>query len=403
MNILLRHQGSWKSPTCQVVRHGGSDARDGVRPESPERGQSLRLQLMGGFRVVVGEREIDASVWKLRKAAAIVKLLALDPSRQLHHEQLMDLLWPEVDSDAAANNLRRTLHVARRILMPNSDAAPVWLRRHGDVLSLGPRELVATDVEAFEAAVQRLRDTVDITLYRQAIDLYTGDLLPEDRYEEWAEQRRTALRASYLALLARLSAICEESGHAEDALELLQRLIVLDPLHEDAHVGLMRLYALTGQRRRALSQYQHLRDALQRELDVEPTESSQQLYQQILRGQLPVGMPSVQSSLVASGRADQTPTNLPIQLTSFIGRDEQISDIANALTPPDLDDPARVRRTVVTLTGPGGSGKTRLAIEVAGRLGRSFPDGVWMVELAPLHDPDLLSLHVLAGIRPVLQ
>ncbi len=80
--------------------------------------------------------------------------------------------------------------------MPNSDAAPVWLRRHGDVLSLGPRELVATDVEAFEAAVQRLRDTVDITLYRQAIDLYTGDLLPEERYEEWAEQRRTALRAS---------------------------------------------------------------------------------------------------------------------------------------------------------------------------------------------------------------
>ncbi len=176
-----------------------------------------------------------------------------------------------------------------------------------------------------------------------------------------------------------MSAIYEESRPAEEALELLQRLIALDPAHEEAHVELMRLYALTGQRRRALSQYQHLRDALQRELDVEPAKSSQQLYQHILHGQLPVAPASpVSHGYIRS--AGQLPTNLPIQLTSFIGRDEQISEIANALTPHDLDDPARIRRTVVTLTGPGGSGKTRLAIEVASRFSRAFPDGVWMVE-----------------------
>src|SRR5688500_16001544 len=100
----------------------------------------LRLQLMGDVRVVVDDRESDASGWKLRKAAAIVKLLALDPSRQLHHEQLMEWLWPHVEPEAAANRLRRALHVARRILMPDGAGTSRWLQRHGDVLALAPRD-----------------------------------------------------------------------------------------------------------------------------------------------------------------------------------------------------------------------------------------------------------------------
>jgi hypothetical protein len=199
-----------------------------------------------------------------------------------------------------------------------------------------------------------------------------------------------------------MSTICEEAGQTDEALELLQRLVALDPSHEEAHVDLMRLYALTGQRRRALSQYQHLRDALQHELDVEPAEASQQLYQQILRGQLPSGLPAIHRSAARIDGARPPPTNLPIQLTSFIGRNEQIAEIVDVLTPDDADEPGSVRRPIVTLTGPGGSGKTRLAIEVAGQARRSFPDGVWVVELAPLRDPTLLPLHVLAGI-PLLR
>jgi predicted ATPase/DNA-binding SARP family transcriptional activator len=368
--------------------------------------RALQLQMMGGFRVVAGDREIDSSVWKLRKAAAIVKLLALDPTRQLHHEQLMEWLWPDVDSDAASNNLRRTLHVARRILSPAGEERAHWLQRHGDILTLGPRELVTTDVDAFESALQSIRSSDDLTLHRQAIGLYTGDLLPEDRYEEWAEGRRASLRASYMNALARMARLCEQAGQIDEALEELQQLVALDPAHEEAHVALMRLYAQDGQRRRALGQYQRLRDALQRELDIEPAASSQLLYQQILSGQMPDAPIRIRSGKPPStglDRAAQPPTNLPAQVTSFVGRAEQLTDLARLLD-PDADGERRdgtvTRRRMVTLTGAGGSGKTRMAIEAAARLLRAFPGGVWMVELASLRDRSLLPLHILASVPP---
>ena len=74
---------------------------------------AVRIGLLGGFWVAVGERKVDESAWRLRKAASLIKLLALSPSHHLHRERAMDLLWPESGKKAASNNLRQTLHVAR--------------------------------------------------------------------------------------------------------------------------------------------------------------------------------------------------------------------------------------------------------------------------------------------------
>ena len=98
--------------------------RHGLDPGPPEigmgrRSEFVRVELLGGFRVTVGPRVVAEGSWRLRKAAALVKLLALEPTNRLHKEQAMDLLWPRLGPRPAANNLHRTLYAARRVLEPD--------------------------------------------------------------------------------------------------------------------------------------------------------------------------------------------------------------------------------------------------------------------------------------------
>ena len=123
--------------------------------------------------------------------------------------------------------------------------------------------------------------------FRAAIDLYAGELLPEDRYEPWVEQRRAQLRELYLSLLLELAALYEEREEFGEAIEALGRVVAEEPTHEGAHVGLMRLYALSGRRREALSQYERLREALSREFGTEPEAATTRLQQEIWAGTFP--------------------------------------------------------------------------------------------------------------------
>src|SRR5262245_52899316 len=264
-------------------------------------GAELRLCLLGSFRVAVGSRVTEAAAWRLRAARSLLKLLALAPGHRLHREELLDQLWPEPDPDAATARLHYTLHVARRALAPARATAARYLRLERDLVILCPDAPLWIDVEAFEAAVGVARGTRSLGAYRAALALYTGDLLPEDRYEDWATGRREALRAQYLALLVELAGLYDAGGECEAARAALQQVVAAEPAHEEAHVGLMRLHALAGERHQALRQYQQLRDALRREVDAEPASASQQLYEEILAGRGPVRAP------LADVRAARTP------------------------------------------------------------------------------------------------
>src|SRR4051794_22699391 len=101
---------------CPTANH-----RDTARSGAPlgEKPDVVRVWLLGGFRVSVGTRTIHQSEWRLKKAAALVKLLALAPGHRMHREQAMDILWPDSGRKAASNNLRKTLHAARRTLDTN--------------------------------------------------------------------------------------------------------------------------------------------------------------------------------------------------------------------------------------------------------------------------------------------
>jgi DNA-binding SARP family transcriptional activator len=151
---------------------------------------TLRVWLLGGFRVSVGSRIIGDSQWRLRKAAALVKLLALTPGHRLHREQVIDLLWPDLGKKAASNNLRQALHAARRALASDPSGRAGYLANKDESLLLCPEGRLWVEVDAFEVAVASARRTREPAAYRVAIELYAGELLPEDRYEEWTEPRR---------------------------------------------------------------------------------------------------------------------------------------------------------------------------------------------------------------------
>ena len=171
--------------------------------------ETVRITLLGGFSVSLGSRTIKQDKWRLRKAAGLVKLLALAAEHRLHREQVMDLLWPDLAPKAAANNLHYALHNARQTLRTASRSASPYLRLQGEQLVICSEGQLWVDVEAFEDAAGAARRIREPAPYRRAIDLYAGELLPGDRYEEWAEARRQELRRVFLSLLVELAGLYE--------------------------------------------------------------------------------------------------------------------------------------------------------------------------------------------------
>ena len=361
-------------------------ARPGTERSSSKGHEVVRVFLLGTFRVTVGSRSIGQTGWRLRKAGALVKLLALAPEHRMHRERVMDRLWPDLDPAVAANNLRQALHVARRTLGPG---AARCLRLRGEMVALCPDSPLWVDIDAFQDAAAAVRRTRDPAAYRVAIELYTGDLLPGDLYEEWTELRREELRQVYLILLVELAGLHEEREDYGPAIEALGRVVTSEPAHEAAHAGLMRLYALSGQRGEALRQYGRLLEVLSaEEFGAEPGAETGRLYEEISAGTFPPTRPPAAGALLEE--PPPNPQNLPVARTSFVGREREVVEVKRLLAMTDL----------LTLTGPGGSGKTRLAVEVARDLVGSYPDGVWLVELAPLSDPELVPGTV-AGVMGV--
>ena len=242
----------------------------------------LRVWLLGGFRVSVGAREIADDEWRLRKAKSLVKLLALAPAHRMYRDQVIDVLWPELDPAAAGNQLRKALHEARRVLDPDPGATYRYIES-GERLGLR-RTGVWIDVEAFETAALEARRRRDPVAYQAAIAGYGGDLLPEDRYEDWVTTREEALRTERLSLLIEWSRLLEARGELDGATAALRQVLTADPTHEGACANLMRLCALAGRRHEALRQYEHLREMLDRELGVPPDVTTQRLYEQIKAG-----------------------------------------------------------------------------------------------------------------------
>jgi DNA-binding SARP family transcriptional activator len=248
---------------------------------------ALEIYLLGGFRVRLAKRDIHDRDWRLRKAQNLVKLLALAPAHRLQREQVTELLWPDLHPEAATNNLHKAIYVARRALEPAlpRSGRSAFIHLEWNAIVLDSPGGLRVDVEVFERAVALAHATSDSRAYAAALRLYAGELLPEDRYEDWAVGRRDELERQYLTLLVEMADMQERSGQTHAAIESLLHVVAREPIDEEAHLGLIRLYAQIGQRHLAVRQYEQLRAVLQRELDLEPSPVSTRLYRDIVAGE----------------------------------------------------------------------------------------------------------------------
>jgi predicted ATPase len=236
-----------------------------------------RVTLLGGFAAESGGAPVPDSAWRLRKARELVKLLALADGQHLHREQAMDALWPDRDPASAANNLNQAVHAARRALGADSiTLVDGLLRLEAEV-----------DVELFERAAADARREGTAPACVRALSLYGGELLPENRYDDWASLERERLG--------------------------------------ELHAELERLLSDLGGARRA------------------------------------------------------APT-LPVETSTFVGREHELAELAALLAHTRL----------LTLTGAGGVGKTRLSLELGRRHEAAYADGALLVELDSLDDGALV-------------
>ena len=355
----------------------------------------VEVRLLGGFGLVVDGKPVPTGSWRLRKARDVVKILALAPGHRRHRDEVIEALWPERDTDSGLNNLHQALHIARRGLAGDAAAGSATggsgtrsagrarLRVRDEWVALCPDEPLRVDVEEFEAAAAAAEGSKDPGCLEAALGLYPGELLPEDRYEDWAALRRDELGAVHRRLIIGLAALREAAGDPRAAVDLLTPLAADDPTDEAAQRALIRGYALAGDRGAALRQYQTLADALQDGLAVPPDRQTEQLHRDVLDGRLDAparlpGAPEIPRQRATTQRRPRAQPglraghNLPIRLSTFVGREQALAELSALLG----------QRRLITLLGPGGCGKSRLAVEVAQRAVSRFPDGVWLTELA---------------------
>lgn len=207
-------------------------ARRGTVARGPA--EVVRVWLLGRFSVSVGSRTIAEDEWRLKRSAGLVKLLSLAPGHSMHRERLIYLLWPEPEAGRVADKLRYTLHDARRTIDPSGGDGSRYLRLEGDQLALCPEGELWVDAEAFEQAAAEARRSGEPMAYEAAVLLYQGELLPEDLYEAWTEDRREQLRDDYLDLLLRLGKLRERRGELAEAIEVLRRALATKPSLEGA-------------------------------------------------------------------------------------------------------------------------------------------------------------------------
>jgi predicted ATPase/DNA-binding SARP family transcriptional activator len=348
-----------------------------VGPDADPR-PGVEIRLLGSFSASVRGRQVDPRAWRLAKAQHIVKLLALASHHRLHRDELLDLLWADREPRSAANNLYQALSAARRAIASAGGDGHECLRLEDEWVTLAPADGVWVDVEAFET----LSSSHDAEDLRAALALYRGELLADDRYSEWFMQRRAALDRTCKDLLGRLAQHCLDEGDLVEARHLLERVVGDDPANENAHQALMRIHARSGDRAAAQRQFTALEVALRETLDVEPAAESRRLLDDVREGRL--APPAAVATGEATPPEHDVPNNLPRALSSFVGRERELKDLTTAIT----------RHRLVTLTGPGGCGKTRLATEVAARCLGEFRDGVFLVELGPLTATSRVDLEV---------
>jgi DNA-binding SARP family transcriptional activator/predicted ATPase len=365
----------------------------------------LTISLLGGVRILQDETAVTG--FASRKVEAMLVYLACNP-RPHPRETLAALLWPENDQNRALANLSVALTSLRKQL-----ATAVIAERY--TVGFNTEMDFELDTAVFQQAIHQAREEqkrggklsrTSAPRLAAAVSLYQGDFLagfnirnaPE--FEAWVLMEQERLRQFFLTALADLIAFHQQRGQLGEAITYAQQLLAVDPLQENIHRQLMSLYVQDNQRAAALAQYEQCARILDEELGVEPDEETSLLYEQIAEGQRSRG---ARETALPLPLPPSPLHNLPASSTSFIGREAELARIEAWL--------GEANGRLLTITGPGGIGKTRLAQEAAWTQVAQFADGVWAVSLVAYQEvsqvvtavADTIGLPLSGQTEPVSQ
>ncbi len=286
----------------------------------------------------------------LRSLAAY---LILHRTRPLDRRKLAFAFWPDAPESAARRNLRQYLHHLRQALQPLGLEGEL-LAAEGATVQLNPAADLWVDVEAFE---QGVRTGASLEEVEEALNLYTADLL-SDLYDEWIAPERERLRELFLRTLDSYTRTLQTMGQFEKALTWAHRWAQMEALDEIAQQRMMGLYALLGERTRALQQYHSFAETLRKELNAEPLPETQDLLRVIQRGGLPAVETESAPPSVTKRQADSHPKSAAARPFPLIGRKEELRQLERA-----LENASKREGQTLIVKGEAGIGKTRLVQE----------------------------------------
>ena len=339
------------------------------RPLTTDPNHRIELRTLGRVALRGGDgADVDAVVHQPKRLALLVYLAVAQPRGFHRRDSLLALLWPDLAEKRARNSLNKTLHFLRSHL--GTDV----LQSRGNVdVGIDP-EALWCDAAAFEAAFEAGRPD-------DAVELYGGPFLEgfhvseAPDFEHWLDRQRERFELHYAAALEQLAVKAAERGDRNASVELWRRLVDLDPSSSRAVIGLMEALEENGERAAALALAEEFAALLRTEFEAEP-DIEVEAFAERLR-QAPRPLPP---------REEHAPRQLPWQPTPLVGRAGETAALRRLIEDPSI--------RLVTLTGPGGVGKTRLAIHVAGEIAARFPDGVFFVNLGTLRDAGLVDVTI---------
>ncbi|MBO0792286.1 MAG: AAA family ATPase, partial [Ktedonobacteraceae bacterium] len=389
--------GKQLPPEVQAEMEG---QRDTTSPQARERdAAAIKIYSLGQFRL---ERRnsrdnswetVTDSAWQHQRVRSLLTSLVSSTGRKLGREQIMDALWPDLDVEAASGRLDRAVYSLRQLFEPSRGrlaTSPLVLTER-EMLVLGEYPLIWVDADAFEKLLMRAHESDDPgekeNLLEEAMLLYGGDFLPEERKFELTLARRESLRRSWIGMLLELSDLRSKRDALSSAIEPLDRLLSIDPANEAAVQRLISLLAQQGRRAEAIRTYRNLAKVLQQEYRIAPLPETRALYEAVSKGTQPVrprtsptlpegvgervASGTSQAPIVQIGRAHQSP---------LVGRQQEIAVLQELLSSTEQAarfklpvqkrsfaaslDPQR-RPQCVLLLGDVGIGKTRLAEEAS--------------------------------------
>jgi non-specific serine/threonine protein kinase len=322
----------------------------------------LEIRLLGKFEVLFKKKAIFISS---RPAQSLFAYLVLSAGTSHRREKLAGLLWPDSLEEAARGNLRHALWRIRKSLPSPAEYLLA------DDLSVSFNAAAEYWLDA--SALENLSESATADELTAVLSEYQGELLP-GFYDEWVILEREHLYSIFEHHMARLLSLLQDEKRWLETLDWSDRWIKLGQKPEPAYRALMVAHAAKGDMSKVAATYERGVRSL-KEFGIEPSDQTRALYERLKtkKENLETG-PAIP---VKDDRKSSPKTNLPVPLTSFIGREREVEEIVRLLG----------KNRLVTLTGSGGVGKTRLAIQTANRLIGKFKDGVWWVDLVGITNP----------------